>query len=842
MASQANKFFRKEIFGKSYVEIFFFLCTIGQMIQTPYISVAVSLPVMKSYTYLVPDHLQDLCSPGMRVLVPFGNRRVTGYILSRQKKCEGFTAKKILDVLDDHPLFPESEISFFKWISDYYIHPLGDVVKAALPSGLDLHDVSCVFVTQHGQDSLHAGTLTPGEDQVIEFILQRQSCTLKQVLKNSKNILINALVRKMEKEDLITVSAVLKKDGAKVKKEKFIIPGDEPKTDISMSKKRKKLLLLVKEAKEISLTGLKAVIPTAPALIKPLAQAGYIQVIQRQVFRDPLGDPVEPDTPPKLTWEQKAAVKKVQENLSQGFSPYLLSGVTGSGKTEVYMRLVWDVVEKGKSVIVLVPEISLISQTERRFRARFGEKIAVIHSSLTKGELIDQWRKIALKKVNIVIGARSAVFAPFEDIGLIIVDEEHDTSYKQETGLRYNARDLAVVRGKMNACPVILGSATPSVQSYQNVVIKRFEELKLETRINQHPLPKITLVDLKKYKDARGYDRIITPELSKEIRKCLDKGNQALIFLNRRGFATSPVCMDCGKSLSCKYCDVTMTLHKGQNVYQCHFCGYNRPVNTKCPSCKSSKIKPLGFGTEKVESMLKTMFPDARLARMDQDSTSRKGATIKILKSIRNRNVDIIVGTQMLAKGHDFPSITLVGVICADLSLSLPDFRAGERTFQVLAQVAGRAGRGDTEGKVIMQTYNPEHFIIEAAKKQDFIEFFQNEVPYRKALLYPPFSRMIQLKISGSNFAKVKDYAAMVAQVLKALLENQEKQKAMVQILGPIEASIQKISSQFRWQILVKSPSSVLVNGLIKAMMDHPKITSKSGIRLVVDVDPYSLM
>jgi len=812
------------------------------MIQSPYISVAVSLPVMKSYTYLIPDHLQEFCSPGMRVLVPFKNRRVTGYILSRQSSCQGFTAKKILDVLDEHPLFPESEISFFKWISDYYIYPLGDVIKAALPSGLDRHDVSCVFVTQKGQDRFHARDLTPGEDQVIEFILQRNACTLKQVLKNSNQILINALVRKMEKDDLITVSAVLKKDGAKVKKEKFILPREEPETGIFLSEKRKKLLLLVKAAKEISLTGLKVHIPTAPALIKPLARAGYIKIIERQVFRDPLGDPVEPDTPPKLTWEQEKAVKKVQENMSQGFRPYLLSGVTGSGKTEVYMHLVRDVVEKGKRVIVLVPEISLISQTERRFRARFGENIAVIHSSLTKGELIDQWRKIALKKVHIVIGARSAVFAPFEDIGLIIVDEEHDTSYKQETGLRYNARDLAVVRGKMNACPVILGSATPSVQSYQNVAMKRFEELKLETRVNRHQLPKITLVDLKKYTDARADDRIITPELSKEIRKCLDKGNQALIFLNRRGFATFPVCMDCGKSLSCKYCDVTMTLHKGQNVYQCHFCGYNRPVNTHCPSCKSSKIKPLGFGTERVESMLKTMFPDARLARMDQDSTTRKGATIKILKSIRNRIVDIIVGTQMLAKGHDFSSITLVGVICADLSLSLPDFRAGERTFQLLAQVAGRAGRGQTEGRVIMQTYNPEHFIIEAAKKQDFREFFQNEIPYRKALLYPPFSRMIQLKLSGRDVVAVKEYAAMVAQVLKELLESREEQKTRIQILGPIEASIQKISSQFRWQILLKSPSSVLVSGLVKSMMDHPKITPKSGIRLVVDVDPYSLM
>jgi len=422
------------------------------------------------------------------------------------------------------------------------------------------------------------------------------------------------------------------------------------------------------------------------------------------------------------------------------------------------------------------------------------------------------------------------------------VDEEHDTSYKQETGLRYNARDIAVVRGKMNDCPVILGSATPSVQSYQNVVLKRFEELKLETRINRHPLPEITLVDLKKYKDVRGYDRIITPELSKEIRICLDKGNQALIFLNRRGFATFPVCRDCGKSLSCKYCDITMTLHKGHNEYRCHLCGYARPITVKCPECGSSKIKPLGFGTEKVESMLKALFPDARLVRMDQDSTSRKGSTIKILKSIKNRNVDIIVGTQMLAKGHDFPSITLVGVICADLSLSLPDFRAGERTFQLLAQVAGRAGRGKSKGKVIMQTYNPDHFIIEAAKKQDFLEFFQNESPFRKALLYPPFSRMIQLKISGTNFAKAKAYAANIAEILKALLENEKNHKNRVQILGPIEAPIQKISSRFRWQILVKSPSSVLVNHLVKSLLTHPQATPKSGVQLIVDVDPYFLM
>ncbi len=812
------------------------------MIESPYISVAVGLPLPSAYTYGVPEHFRNACSPGVRVLVPFGRKRVTGYILGGQESCEGFTIKNILDVLDDHPLFPESEISFFKWIAEYYLHPLGEVIKAALPSGLESHDESCLFVTEKGFTALRDKRLSPGEEEVMEFVQNRDPAKLKQLFKTSRNPSVHALVRRMEKQELITVSYVLKKDGATTRMEKFILFHQDPDPVLRLSKKREKLLAIVKEKGEISLTGLKTLIPTAPALIKPLSDAGFIKIIQRQIFRDPLGDPVEPDRPPDLTDEQAAVVKQVQDKTGQGFSAYLLTGITGSGKTEVYMRLVLDVIEKGKKAIVLVPEIALISQTERRFRARFGERVAVIHSSLSRGELLDQWRKIVLDKVDIVIGARSAVFAPFDNIGMIVVDEEHDTSYKQETGLRYNARDLAVVRGMLKNCPVLLGSATPSLQSYQNVVLKRFEELKLETRINKNPLPEITLVDLKSYKDGRPEHRIITPELSKAIRQCLDKGDQALIFLNRRGFATFPVCRDCGKALTCQFCDITMTLHKGHNEYQCHLCGFGRPVDTACPECKSKKIRPLGFGTEKVESMLKERFPDARILRMDQDSTSKKGGVIKILKSIRNRTVDIVVGTQMLAKGHDFPSITLVGVICADLSLSLPDFRAGERTFQLLAQVAGRAGRGETPGKVIMQTYNPDHFIIEASRKQDFQEFFHNEAPFRKALMYPPFSRMTQLKISGTNAQKVKDYAGDVAEVLRGLLKNEGTVTGDVQILGPAEAPIQKISSKFRWQILIKSPSAGLVNRLVKSALEHPRTKPKSGMNLSVDVDPYFLM
>ena len=381
------------------------------MIEKPYIKVAVCLPVMHLYTYGMPDHLKAACCPGMRVLVPFGKRRVTGYIISGQEKCGKFSVKNILDVLDEHPMFPESEIAFFQWISNYYIHPPGEVIKAALPAGLDRHDVSCVFVTQLAREKLRDQSLGPGELGVIDLVAGHEPCSLKYLRQKSGIPGINALVRKMESKGLISISSVMKKGGPVVKKEKFIVLCNGNKNTLRMSKKRVKLLGIVREKGEISLTALKACIPTAPALIKPLEKAGLVKIVLRRVFRDPFGDPVEPDTAPELTPEQKEAVCRIHKESGRGFVPFLLFGVTGSGKTEVYMRLVKDAVDQGKTALVLVPEISLISRTERRFRARFGNRIAVIHSALTKGQLYDQWRQIALGRAGIVIGARSAVFA-----------------------------------------------------------------------------------------------------------------------------------------------------------------------------------------------------------------------------------------------------------------------------------------------------------------------------------------------------------------------------------------------------------------------------------------------
>ncbi len=811
------------------------------MKEQKYVEIAISLPVRGTYIYKVPDHLMDCAIPGMRALVPFGRRRVTGYILSKRNDSKGYQAKFILDILDDEPMFTISMIPFFIWASDYYIHPIGEVIKSALPVGLNTRDISTIIPTDKGIKYLQDGILSPGEAAVMNRLMKNKSMAVKTLIKNSENPGINTLIAKMHKKGLIHITNKLKHDMTRMKKEKFIIYINAA-IPSGLSAKRLLILDIVQKKKEISLNKLKEEVPSAPRLTKILQEMGLIKIIEKQVFRDPFGDPVEPDTPPELTEEQRKVVSTIIKKMGEGFQTCLLSGVTGSGKTEVYMRIVAEVNNRGKSAIMLVPEISLISQTERRFRARFGNTIAVIHSGLSKGELFDQWKRILNKEVSIVIGARSSIFAPLHNLGLIIVDEEHDTSYKQETGFKYNARDLAVVRAQLEKIPVILGSATPSVQSYYNACQGKFYELKLEKRINKHPLPDITLVDLKKYKDFRGKEKIITPELSKEIIHCLDNGNQALIFLNRRGFATFPVCESCGEPIKCKFCDITMTLHRDTGRFKCHLCGSSMPYGIKCPSCGSAKLRALGFGTEKIESLLQTMFPDARIARLDQDTVSRKGEIVKILKRIRHRTVDIVVGTQMLAKGHDFPFITLVGIICADMSLNFPDFRSGERTFQLLAQVAGRAGRGETPGKVIMQTYTPDHFSIISSMNQDFVEFYNQEIPFRKALSYPPFSRIIQLRLSGKDKEKVKQRSLLVGDICRSFIERKEEAPLPVQILGPIEAGIPKIASRYRWQILLKSKFHFYLNKVVKTLLCDKKVFAGNDVKLEIDVDPYFMM
>ena len=806
------------------------------------IEVAIALPVYSTYVYSVPEDLLALVSTGKRVLVPFGRRRVTGYILGACKKTDQGKIKDILDILDDEPLFPSSMINFFRWTADYYLHPIGDVIKCALPAGLNIYDFAAIKITRAGEEAILGHSLTPLEEEILN-VLKRESCGLKKLREKLNNKIPNALIYAMQHQGLISHERELKYGIIKPKLQRHVslIDSNIPMEGLSASKQ--KIIEEIKRQGEVSVNKLKKLVPSAPRLIKHLEADRLVSIFNKQVYRDPLGEFIKSDTPHRLTEEQNRVVSKVIKTIGREFSTFLLTGVTGSGKTEVYMHIAENAIDLGYSVLVLVPEIALISQTERRFRARFGDRVAVLHSGLSAGERYDQWVRLARGEVSIAIGARSAVFAPLENIGIIIVDEEHDTSYKQDSRLRYNARDLAVVRAKQQNAVALLGSATPSIQSFYNVKTTKFKGVTLTERVENRSLPKVTVVDLRKSRDVRGSRRFITSELYEAIGTTLGRGEQALLFLNRRGFASYPVCSACGEAIRCKNCDISLTLHQKANAYKCHYCGFTRASVSSCVSCGSSKIMLLGLGTEKVESMIKMLFPQASVARMDRDTTRRKGSMIKILKGLRNRTIDVLVGTQMVAKGHDFPNITLVGIICADLSLNFPDFRAGERTFQLLAQVAGRAGRGTVPGRVILQTYTPDHFSILSATHQDLKTFYKTEIGFRKSLNYPPFSRVVQIKISGKNKEKTRQHAQTIGDLCNTLKQKNRSLSRSLEILGPIEAALFKIAKKYRWQILLKGlevkPLHRFLNNL---WLENRSIINRPDVNVVLDVDPIFMM
>ncbi|MBW2605336.1 MAG: primosomal protein N' [Deltaproteobacteria bacterium] len=806
------------------------------------IEVAIALPVYGTYVYSVPKNLSALVSTGKRVLVPFGRRRVTGYILGACKKTDQGKIKDILDILDEEPLFPSGMIQFFRWTADYYLHPIGDVIKCALPGGLNVYDFAAIAITKKGQKALSGDSLTPLERQILN-LLKGESCRLKKLREQLNHKIPNALICAMQHQGLIVHERELRGGITKPKTQRYVslIDSNIPVGSLSVSKQ--KIIEAIKSQGEVSVSNLKKLVPSAPKLIKHLEADRYLSIFNKQVYRDPLGEFIKPDTPHRLSGEQNRVVSKVIGALGGKFSTWLLTGVTGSGKTEVYMHIAAKAIDSGYSVLVLVPEIALISQTERRFRARFGDGVAILHSGLSAGERYDQWVRIARGEVSIAIGARSAVFAPLTNIGIIIVDEEHDTSYKQDSRLRYNARDLAVVRAKLQNSVALLGSATPSIQSYYNVKTEKYKGVTLTERVERRSLPKVKVVDLRKSRDVRGSRRFITPELYKAMETTLGRGEQVLLFLNRRGFANYPVCSACGEAIRCKNCDISLTLHQKANAYKCHYCGFTRAAASNCISCGSSKIMLLGLGTEKVESTVKTLFPQASVARMDRDTTRRKGSMIKILKGLRNRTTDVLVGTQMVAKGHDFPHITLVGIICADLSLNFPDFRAGERTFQLLAQVAGRAGRGAVPGHVILQTYNPDHFSILSATEQDLKPFYKVEIGFRKSLHYPPFSRVVQIKISGKNKEKTRQHAQAVGDLCNILKQKNRSLSRSLEILGPIEAPLFKIAKQYRWQILLKCLEvGALHRFLYNLWLENRAMVNRPDVKVVLDVDPMFMM
>jgi primosomal protein N' (replication factor Y) len=635
----------------------------------------------------------------------------------------------------------------------------------------------------------------------------------------------------------LTIETVVPKavSRAKPKRTKYIrllinpLPGG--KRAGVRGKKQAELVRLLSDRGEMSTDELGAF---SSQTIKSLRDGGLVELIERESPVSLTQEDFTPTVPPPLMPEQTEAVRRVNEAVSSGsFGVFLLHGVTGSGKTEVYLHAIKELSSAGKGAIVLVPEIALTPQLLSRFRQRFGDRVAVLHSGLTDRERADEYRRIQAGQVDVAVGARSAVFAPFENIGLIIVDEEHENSYKQDEGLRYHARDVAIMRAKFQGAVAVLGSATPSLESYYNAKNGKYQYLRLANRVDHRPMPGVEVIDAK----TLSKEELYSPRLLSDIRQRLEKNEQTLLLLNRRGFSSVLICRECGTAVKCPSCSVSLTFHKSEQKLKCHYCGFlTRPPDT-CPGCGGIEMKLLGSGTQKIEEELQPLFPSARVKRMDSDAVKGRDAYDKLLQQVDRLEVDILLGTQMIAKGHDFPAVTLVGVVDADVGLNLPDFRSAEKTFQLITQAAGRAGRGEVAGEVIIQTMNPNHYSIQHSRTHDYEGFYNEEIGYRTQLGYPPIGRIIKLEFKSPQ----ESHAAEAAKTARNRIRSLVRGKDTV-LLGPAPAPISRLRGQYRYQLLLLSQRRDAIRYL--AAEGRKAVEEKYGrkCKVIIDVDPVNLM
>ena len=605
------------------------------------------------------------------------------------------------------------------------------------------------------------------------------------------------------------------------------------------SEKQKKVLQFLKDNEGVTIPEIEAYTGGTRAIVKTLEKNGYVEIIEKKIERDPLASKkIEKTENLKLTLEQQMAFDEISEKMEQQqYERFLIYGVTGSGKTEIYLQLIGKAMKQNKTSIVLVPEISLTPQMIDRFISRFGkDEIAVLHSKLSLGERYDEWNRIKEGKAKIVIGARSAIFAPLNNIGIIIIDEEHDSSYKSESVPKYDAKEIAKKIAKENNCPLVLGSATPDLTTYYKAQQGEITLLALTKRANNSKLPSVDVVDLK-MELANGNRSMLSYKLHDAIQKNLEEKRQTILFLNRRGYSTFIMCRECGYTVKCKNCDISLTYHRFENKLKCHYCGYEEDVVTVCPECHSTKIRYFGTGTQKLEQEINKVFPQATTIRMDVDTVSKKNSHEEILNKFRNENIDILIGTQMVVKGHHFPNVTLVGVIAADSSLNIDDYRANERTFQILTQVAGRAGREQLEGNVIIQTYNPENFAIQCAKEQNYDKFYNTEIALREQLKYPPFSDIILIGFSSLNENEVKQIAEKTYQYFRKMFNTEE-----FNVLKPMPSPIDKIQNRFRWRIIIKGIMTENANGILNEYLQKFYNCTYKNTKVTIEINPNNMM
>lgn len=785
------------------------------------------------FDYLIPERLVSVIQPGIRVVVPFGPRTIQGYVMEvttqPDSQLDISKLKSIIEVKDIKPELTPELIALSEWMSTTHVIKRISMLEVMLPSAIKAKYKKAFTLKDD----------TELTSEIVERFDKNGFYFYKDAQKNNDIATLMSLLQAGIIEEKTILSQNVTK---KTKRAVRIIDGFN--TDEVLAKLEKVIkqydlyaFLTEEQHKTIFLSDIEDM-GFSKSSLDGLVKKGYVEKYDAIVERDPFKDRVfEQESKRQLTTDQQRAYAAINEKIvNQEQATFLLHGVTGSGKTEVYLQTIEDVLNQGKQAMMLVPEIALTPQMVLRFKRRFGDDVAVLHSGLSNGERYDEWQKIRDGRAQVSVGARSSVFAPFKNLGLIIIDEEHESTYKQEDYPRYHAREIAQWRSEYHHCPVILGSATPCLESYARAEKGVYHLLSLPNRVNQQALPDIDIVDMRT-ELSEGNRSMFSKDLREAIQLRLDRQEQVVLFLNRRGYASFMLCRDCGYVPQCPNCDISLTYHKTTDLLKCHYCGYQETPPNKCPNCESEHIRQVGTGTQKVEELLQQEFEGARIIRMDVDTTSKKGAHEKLLTEFEKGNGDILLGTQMIAKGLDYPNITLVGVLNADTMLNLPDFRASERTYQLLTQVAGRAGRHEKAGQVIIQTYNPDHYSILDVQKNDYLTFYHQEMEYRKLGKYPPYYYLINFTISHKEMKKVMEASQHVHKILLQHLT----EKSLV--LGPSPAALARINNEFRFQILVKYKSEPGLLQAIQFLDDyyHEKFI-KEKLALKIDINPQMMM
>jgi primosomal protein N' (replication factor Y) len=809
-----------------------------------YAEIVLPMPVDRAYTYIVPEALRDRAEIGMRAVVPVKQQIATGFIVGLKDAAETLELRPLLDLPDESPVFSAELLELCRWVAEYYCCAWGEALLSALPAALKKGGE---LQYRLAEGALETGRLSDRQKKIVAALHAQGVCRRPQLAKAAGATALSnplqALIRRgvVIAEPVVEDASVSMRTEMRVRIREDAVPDAEALAALQRRapKQAAVYLDLLHGAPERAATELYDRHDTDLSVLRALEKRGLIETFEQEFYRAPdYAADARASAKHALNRDQQAALDALREKLDAGtFATFLLQGITGSGKTEVYLQAIEHALAQGRSALMLVPEISLTPQTVGRFFGRFRQEIAVLHSGLSRGERYDEWRRAQRGEVRIVVGARSAVFAPLPKLGIIIVDEEHDSSYKQNETPRYHARDTAILRAQRLGAVCVLGSATPSIEARFNAESGKAVLLELKQRATQAALPRVTLVDMRREARAATGPLALSEPLEAAITRCLSRGEQAILLLNRRGFAPYVLCPHCGWSAECTECLVSLTYHAVGAHLRCHYCGARHPKPDQCARCKSRGILFMGIGTQRAEELLLRSFPRARIERMDADTTAGKGGHAKILGRFAAGEIDVLIGTQMLAKGHDYPGVTLVGVINADQGLNVPDFRAAEQTFQLLTQVAGRAGRGDRPGEVYVQTYRPAHYAIAAAAAHDYAGFYAAEMEHRRGPGYPPYRRLANLLLEGEDALETERAALALRRLVCAKVEAFGFKG--LEVLGPSPAAIRRIKKQYRWHLGLLSKSAQRLNVLCRAVREE--FDGPPGTRLKIDLDPCGI-